>query len=195
MKPILARSALLVGLLALSSCGKVKDPTPKGTVIIDWNHGSAVAFVPGDLQAKGPRHPLADAKVIGEPVKRAYTITVTDPEKKAYVVELTVESAKVSYPIEGKDEERWATLEAHAEVSANDAFHISGYCDDRVATVLGAPGQITNTMLECHVVAKRPNSMGTVDAITMGAFLQVEGTGKLIPIGDEAKITEHDPAK
>jgi hypothetical protein len=176
--------------VALVACGKVKDPTPKGTAIIQWDRSTAKGYDPKD-QEGGPKHPLADAKILEGPKTRSYTLTFKGIEGKSYSVDLDVEAAKVSWPESGKDETRWATTKVTAKVASNDAFHVHGKCDDHVGYVLASPGEVTNTIVDCDIGSKRPNSMGTADAISEGALIQIEGTGKILPVGDKVDVVEH----
>ena len=177
-------------LLALTACGQVKDPTPKDTVLISWDRSTSVQYVSGAPADKLPKSALVDAKIVEGPVKHTFTVTVSDLQKKIYVFELETENAKVSYPEDGHDTTRWATVKVTAKLVSNEAFHVKGSCDNTLATTMGEPGAASNTMLDCQVVAKRPNSMGDVDAITSAAFVQIEGSGKISSTLPDVKIEE-----
>jgi hypothetical protein len=186
------QKALLLAFVAVAfvGCGKVKDPTPKGSVVLAWDRSTAKAYDPNE-HAGGPKHPLADAKILEGPKTRSFTVTVKGTEGKNFAVDLDVDTAKVSWAENGKEETRWATTKITAKVAANDAFHVTGKCDDQVGYVLAAPGDVTNTVVNCDITAKRPNSMGTKDAITDGAMIQFEGTGKILPVADNVEVVEH----
>ena len=186
--------ALPVALLAVAfvACGKVKDPTPKGTVIIEWDRSTAKGYDPKD-QEGGPKHPLVDAKVLEGPKTRSYTLTFKGIEGKNYSVDLDVDAAKVSWTEGGKEATRWATTKVTAKVATNDAFHVHGKCDDHIGYEMGtgAAGEVTNTVINCDIGSKRPNSFGDKDAISEGALIQIEGTGKILPVGDKVEVVEH----
>lgn len=165
--------------LLLVACGKVKDPTPKGTVLFDWDRSAAKLHDMNDIAKEGAKHPVADAKIVEGPKAKAYTVNVKDVEGKVYSFDVDVESAKVSYPEKDKEITRWATTKVSAKLQENEAFRITGSCDNRMASVMGAIGEITDTMMDCRVVAKRPNSMGTEDAITHGVWMQIQGNGEI----------------
>jgi hypothetical protein len=175
---------------AVVGCGKVKDPTPKGTVVISWDRSTAKGYDAKDPTG-GPKHPLAGAKILEGPKTRSYTVTVKGVEGKNFAVDIDIDAAKVSFPEGGKDETRWATTKITAKVAANDAFHVSGKCNDQIGYVMGQIGEVTNTMMDCDISGKRPNSMGNADAITDGVLVQIEGTGEIMPLGDKVDVIEH----
>jgi len=177
---------LVVALAAIAACGKVKDPTPKGATLFEWDRSTARAYDSAAADGKGGPHTLAAAKILEGPEKHGYRVTVSDSDGKSFSFDVDIDAAKVSYPESGEDTTRWAALHATAKVADNAAYHLTGSCDDKVATLLGAPKEVTNTVLECRVVGKRPNSMGTADAITYGAMLQIEGSGKILDSNDPA---------
>jgi hypothetical protein len=185
-----SRSPFVPGALALAlalggvACGKVKDPTPKGATLFEWDRSRAKSYDPNDTTKPGPTHPLASAKILQGPEPHAYRVTVGNDELKSFVVDVDVDTAKVRYAEAGADTTRWATIKASAKVEENTAFHVTGTCDDVIATVLGAPNEVTNTVLECRLTGKRPNAMGDTDAITIGATLQIEGSGKILESND-----------
>jgi hypothetical protein len=171
--------------------GKVDNPTPKGAVLIDWNRASARLHDLADPSKEGPAHPLAGAKVVEGPKTRSFAVTIRDAEQKALKFNVKLEVAKVSWADEGKESERWAPLGIKAELTENEAFDVKGSCDNRVASVLGAPGQVTNAMMSCQIVGKRPNTMGDKDAITLASMFQVEGSGKLLVNDPKATVEEN----
>jgi hypothetical protein len=180
------RTLLLLFALGALACGKVKDPTPKGATLFEWDRATARLYDESAKDQMGGAHPLAAAKILEGPEKHGYRVTVSDSDGKSYAFDVDIDAAKVSYPESGEDTTRWATVHATAKVVDNAAYHLTGSCDDKVATVLGAPKEVTNTVLECRVVGKRPNSVGTADAITYGAMLQIEGSGKILDSNDPA---------
>jgi hypothetical protein len=179
---------LLFGLVA--ACGKVDNPTPPSTKLTTWTRASAVLTDTSAADFRGKTHPLASATVIGEPQKRTYTVRLTDPENDGYAFDVVIESAKVSWKDGDDVHERWGTLSAEITLTANEAFAITGKCDDKVTSVLGAPGEVTNTVLSCDVTGKRPNRMGTKDAITIIGSMQIEGNGKLSAYGSGVTMEE-----
>jgi hypothetical protein len=173
----------------LAACGKVKDPTPKGTVLIEWDRSSAKAY-----NSKSPdnptKHPLADAKILEGPKTRSFTVTVNDGDGKSFACDVSIDAAKVSYPEDGKDTARWATTKIVAKVRDNDAFHLRGKCDDTIGTEFGplnesgGMAQATNTVMDCTLGGSRPNAMGNEDAINPGALLQIHGDGSIEKVAD-----------
>jgi hypothetical protein len=184
------RLSFLLLTLVIAGCGKVKDPTPKGACLISWDRSTAKGYDPQD-QDGGPKHPLVDAKILEGPKTRSYTVTLKGIEGKNFSVDLDVDTAKVSWSESGKEETRWATTKIVARVAENDAFHLKGKCDDHVGYVLAAPGEVTNTIVDCDISAKRPNSFGNKDAISELAMIQFEGTGKILPVADNVDVVEH----
>lgn len=177
-------------LVSVSACGKVKDPTPKGTKLIEWDRSSAKLHDTADVTKEGPKHPVADAKILEGPNTARYTLVVKDVEDKRYTVDLEYDSAKVTYTEGGKEITKWATTRVAATIAENDAFRIVGKCDNRVAMVLDIPGKETNTMMDCQIIGKRPNSMGSEDAITLGTYIQLEGSGKLLMNDPNVEVKE-----
>ncbi len=182
-----AISLVLFALLA--GCGKVTDPTPKGTTLIEWDRSSAKAYN-SNSPDNPTKHPLADAKIIEGPKSRSFTVTVNDGDGKSFACDISIDAAKVSYPEDGKDTTRWATTRIVARVRDNDAFHLRGKCDDIIATEFGplnesgGMAQATNTVIDCTLGGSRPNSMGTKDAINPGALLQIHGDGSIEKVAD-----------
>jgi hypothetical protein len=192
----LAALAALVSLVSVVSlgaiaggvvaCGKVKDPTPKGATLFEWDRSRARQYDTNAPDKPGPPHPLASATILEGPQAHAYRVTVTDPEGKFFSADVDIDAAKVSYresPASSEDT-RWATTKTAAKVAENGAFHVTGACDDVIATLLGAPNEVTNTVVTCRLTGKRPNSMGDTDAITIDALLQIEGSGKILESND-----------
>jgi hypothetical protein len=185
-----SRTIALASVLLVAACGNVKDPTPKGTTLFDWDRSRARQHEPGDATKAGPPHPIASAKIVEGPEKHAYRITATDSDGKSYQVDIDLEDAKVTSTEDGKDVTRWTITKVTGKVAENASFHLTGYCDDRIGYVLASPGEVTNTVTECHLTGKRPNSLGTADAITLGAYLQIEGNGEMMTTNDPALKVE-----
>lgn len=185
------RRLMTMSLFALvAACGKVDNPTAAGEKLASWSRSTAVLHDMNAPDLRGKAHPLATATVLGEPTKRTYAVTVTDPEKKIYAFEVVIESAKVTWKDGDKTTELWGTLGTEITLTSNEAFAITGQCDDKIAYVLGAPGEVTNTVVTCTVKAKRPNSMGSADAINMSTMMQIEGSGKLDAAGPGITVEE-----
>lgn len=185
-----SKTIALACSLLLAACGNVKDPTPKGATLFDWDRSKARLSDSSDATKPGPPHPIATGKIVQGPEKHAYRVTATDSDGKSFAFDVDLEDAKVQTTEDGKDVARWTITKATAKVAENASFHLTGYCDDRIAYVLAAPGEVTNTVTECHVTGKRPNSMGTADAITLGAYLQIEGNGEMMKTSDPALKVE-----
>lgn len=177
-------------LATLPGCGKVDNPTAKGTVLVEWDRSSARLHDGNDPTKAGPAHPVATAKIVEGPKTLTYGVELADAEDKKFSFDVVVGAAKVSEEREGKVHERWATTSFKATLTSNEAFRIEGKCDDRIASAMGAIGEVTNTMMSCRVVAKRPNMMGNEDAITSAVSMQIEGSGKLLVADRSAKVVE-----
>lgn len=185
------RSWILAGfVLLIAACGKVKDPTPKGTKLIEWDRSAARTHDMSDITKEGPKHPIADAKILEGPKTASYTIVVKDGDGEHFTFDLEYDSARVSYSDGGKDIVKWATTRVVASVAENDSFRLVGSCDNRIAMVLAKPGEETNTMMDCRITGKRPNTMGTEDAITLATTIQLEGSGKLLMNDRNIEIKE-----
>lgn len=189
-RSVMLRLAIVVCSGLVAACGKVDHPTPKGTKLTTWSRTSAVLIDTSAPEMRGKTHPLTTATIIGEPQKRTFSVRVADPEKKGFAFDIVIESAKVSWKEGSAERERWATLGTEITLTANEAFDIHAKCDDKIAYVLGAPGEVSNTVIDCSVTGKRPNSMGTKDAITLSAPMQIEGSGKLSCYGNNAVVEE-----
>lgn len=175
------RFSLVAAVVAVGSiaCDKVDDPTPPGVVIFEWDRATASRSVIGKHPHQYPPHPLGTATVLDGPVKSRFRIVSQPLLGQAVTFDVEIDSANVSFEDDGIQTARWSPVHVKATLVSNEAYAVIGRCDDAVAFAKVAPGRVGDVLIDCRVIAKRPNQLGEDDALTATASMQIEGNARL----------------
>jgi hypothetical protein len=171
--------AVSIAAAGLAACDKVKEPTPPGAVLFEWDRASAARAVMGKHPHQYPPHPLGTATLLEGPITSRFRIVSQPLLGQAVTFDVEIASANVSFEEEGVHTARWSPVHVKAILVSNDAYAVVGRCDDAVGIAKVAPGKVGDVSIDCRVVARRPNQLGEEDGLTATASMQIEGNARL----------------
>lgn len=112
------RALLIAAVLALAACNSTKNPiTPKGTVLLDWDH------------TKATRAAFAKA-TIGSKSTKDFIVTIRPKGSIPFALDLHVVLARVELVEGGVTVHHTAPVEIKATVDSNTGWELGGKCLD-----------------------------------------------------------------
>ncbi len=173
------RALLLGPLLALAACNSTKNPiTPKGTVILDWDH------------TKATRATFAKATV-GQTTTKEFVVTVRPQGSMPFTIDLHVVLAPVEFVEGGATVHHTAPVEIKATVDGNTGWKLGGKCLEGPNYPMGSlddAGAMTTpeAMVQgCSIRYDRIEGTIFESSYQLGSQLNIYGNGTVEPFPDE----------